>query len=138
MNNLPDLSILNRLSPEEKALALEILKEYSGLGRYNLECVPKKLNDSILQYFKTIYYPEFAIPSSLITKEMIVGIGNKKRITPVSYIYYDSMEDAITKSKKEFLEYEKWLFENGTDLSENKVLENREKLFPLGKVKTKL
>ena len=69
---------------------------------------------------------------------MIVGIGNKKRITPVSYIYYDSMDDAITKSKKDFLEYEKWLFENGTNLSEKKVLENREKLFPLGKVKTKL
>ena len=48
------------------------------------------------------------------------------------------MDDAITKSKKEFLEYEKWLFENGTNLSEKKVLENREKLFPLGKVKTKL
>ena len=69
---------------------------------------------------------------------MIVGIGNKKRITPVSYIYYDSIDDAITKSKKDFLEYEKWLFENGTNLSEKKVLENREKLFPLGKVKTKL
>ena len=116
----------------------EILKEHFGLGRYNLECIPQKLKDSILQYFKTIYYPEFAIPSSLITKEMIVGIGNKKRITPVSYIYYDSMDDAITKSKKDFLEYEKWLFENGTNLSEKKVLENREKLFQLGKVKAKL
>lgn len=26
----------------------EILKEHFGLGQYNLECVPKKLKDSIL------------------------------------------------------------------------------------------
>lgn len=32
MNNLPDLSALNSLSPEERALALEILKEYSQEG----------------------------------------------------------------------------------------------------------
>jgi hypothetical protein len=33
MNNLPDLSILDSLSPEEKALAMEILKEYSQEGQ---------------------------------------------------------------------------------------------------------
>ena len=32
MNNLPDLSVLDGLSPEEKALAMEILKEYSESG----------------------------------------------------------------------------------------------------------
>lgn len=32
MNNLPDLSILDSLSPEERALAMEILKEYSESG----------------------------------------------------------------------------------------------------------
>ena len=32
MNNLPDLSVLDSLSPEEKALAMEILKEYSESG----------------------------------------------------------------------------------------------------------
>lgn len=116
----------------------ELLKEYFGLGQYNLECVPKELKDSILQYFKTIYYPEFAIPSSLIKKDMIIGIGNKKRITPISYVYYDTMSDTITKNQKSFLEYEKWLFENGTNLSEKKVLENRKKLFPLGEFDKKL
>ena len=116
----------------------ELLKEYFGLGQYNLECVPKELKDSILQYFKTIYYPEFAIPSSLIKKDMIIGIGNKKRITPISYVYYDTMSDTVTKNQKSFLEYEKWLFENGTNLSEKKVLENRKKLFPLGEFDKKL
>jgi hypothetical protein len=33
MNNLPDLSILNGLSKEERALAIEILKEYSQDGQ---------------------------------------------------------------------------------------------------------
>ena len=33
MNNLPDLSALNTLSPEERELALEILKEYSQDGQ---------------------------------------------------------------------------------------------------------
>lgn len=116
----------------------ELLKEHFGLGQYNLECVPRELKDSILQYFKTIYYPEFAIPSSLIKKDMIIGIGNKKRITPISYVYYDTMSDTITKNQKSFLEYEKWLFENGTNLSEKKVLENRKKLFPLDEFDKKL
>lgn len=109
----------------------ELLKEYFGLGQYNLSCVPNGYKDSILQYFKTIYFPEFAIPSSLINKDMIVGIGNKKRITPISYIYYDDMEDSIRKSEQNFLEYEKWLFENGTNVTKDLVLENSEKLFPI-------
>ena len=116
----------------------EILKDHFGLGKYNLDCISKKLKDSILQFFKTIYYPEFSIPSCLITKDMIVGIGNKKRITPVNYIYYDDMNDAIRKSEKDFLEYEKWLFENGTDLSEDEVLQNCKKLFPLSESNKKL
>ena len=116
----------------------ELLKEHFGLGRYNLEFVPKELKDSILQYFKTIYFPEFAIPSSLIKKDMIIGIGNKKRITPINYVYYDTMSDTINKNQKSFLEYEKWLFENGTNLSEKKVLENSKKLFPLGEFDKKL
>lgn len=33
LNNIPDLSALNNLSPEERALALEILKEYSQDGQ---------------------------------------------------------------------------------------------------------
>lgn len=33
MNNLPDLSVLDNLSPEERKLALEILKEYSQDGQ---------------------------------------------------------------------------------------------------------
>jgi hypothetical protein len=33
LNNTPDLSALNNLSPEERALALEILKEYSQEGK---------------------------------------------------------------------------------------------------------
>lgn len=110
----------------------ELLKEYFGLGEYNLKCVSKKLKDSILQYFKTIYYPEFAIPNSLVTKEMIVGIGDKKRITPISYIYYDDMIDIIRESEKSFLEYEKWLFANGTEVSKEKILENSKFLFPIG------
>ena len=33
MSNLPDLSVLDGLSPEERKLALEILKEYSQDGQ---------------------------------------------------------------------------------------------------------
>lgn len=109
----------------------ELLKEHFGFGQYNLSCVPNSHKDTILQYFKTIYFPEFAIPSSLINKDMIVGIGNKKRITPINYIYYDDMEDSIRKSEQNFLEYEKWLFENGTNVTIDLVLENSEKLFPI-------
>ena len=116
----------------------EILKEHFGLGQYNLECVCDELKDSILRYFKTIYYPEFAIPNALITKDMIVGIGNKKRITPISYIYYDAMEDIIRKSEQDFLNYEKWLFNNGTNLSLHEILDNSKKLFPLEKNNKKL
>lgn len=36
MNSLPDLSALNSLSPEERALALEILKEYSEDGKSDI------------------------------------------------------------------------------------------------------
>ena len=62
---------------------------------------------------------------------MIVGIGNKKRITPINHIYYDDMEDSIRKSEQNFLEYEKWLFENGTNVTIDLVLENSERLFPI-------
>lgn len=116
----------------------EILKEHFGLGQYNLECIHDELKDSILRYFKTIYYPEFAIPNSLITKDMIVGIGNKKRITPISYIHYDTMEDIIRKNEQDFLNYEKWLFNNGTNLSLKEVSSNSEKLFPLEHTNKKL
>lgn len=115
----------------------ELLNEYFGLGKYNLRYVPDKLKDSILKYFETIYFPEFAIPSDLITKDMIVGIGNKKRFTQISHMHYDIDNDVI-KNQKDFLEYEKWLFENGTNLSQQKVLENKEKLFPLDEFNKKL
>lgn len=109
----------------------QLLIKYFGLGQYNLNCAPKEYKDAILQYFETIYFPEFAIPSSLITNNMIVGIGNKKSITPISYVYYDDMADCIIKSEQNFLEYEKWLFENGTNVTKDLVLENRKKLFPI-------
>lgn len=110
----------------------EILKEHFGLGKYNLGCVRKELKGDVLQFFDSIYYPEFAIPSGIITKDMIVGIGNKRRITPISYIDYHDMNNAIYKSEKSFLEYEKWLFAHGTNLSLEEVLEHKEELFPIG------
>lgn len=118
----------------------EILKKHFGLGKYNLSELPNKLKDYLLQSFKTIYYPEFAIPRTLITNGMIVGIGDKKRITPMGYLY-DDIYDCITNSKQNFLEYEKWLFENQTNVSKDLVLENFELLFPIGdynKVKKKI
>ena len=54
MNNLPDLSALNNLSPEERALALEILKEYSQDGQ-----------SAILEDLKYSDYEE--IPVDIIT-----------------------------------------------------------------------
>lgn len=116
----------------------EILRQYFGLGEYNLKCVPKELKDSILCYFKTVYYPEFAIPKSLITKDRIVGIGNKNRITPINYIHYETMHETVLKSEKAFLDYEKWLFQNGTNVSKEMILENSETLFPLGSIDKRL
>lgn len=116
----------------------EILNEYFGLGTYRLSYVPKNLKDSILEYFDIIYYPEFAIPESLIKKDMIVGIGNDKRITPVSYIYYDILEETITESQKSFLNYEKWLFENGINVFKEIILEERKTLFPINNINKNL
>lgn len=116
----------------------EILKNHFGLGRYNLGCVRKDLKDKVLQYFEKIYFPEFAIPVSLITSDMIVGIGNNKRITPINNIYYNEMNDIILKSERDFIEYERWLFLNGTNVSKGKVLENSKALFPIGEDNRKL
>lgn len=113
-------------------MAYDILNEHFGLGQYNLECVPENLKDSLLQYFKTIYYPEFAIPDSCISTDMIVGIGTKTRITPLTREYYDQITESILESEKSFLEYEKWLFNNGTNVSINKVLQYKDNLFPIG------
>ena len=65
MNNLPDLSALNSLSPEERALALEILKEYSQDGQSAL------LHD--LQYSD---YEEIPVDiMTFITEERYLGRG---------------------------------------------------------------
>lgn len=110
----------------------ELLDECFGLGKYNLDCVPESKKDSLLQYFEIIYYPEFAIPDNFVTKDMIVGIGSKTRITPLTREYYDQMTKIILESEQSFLEYEKWLFKNGTNVSINKVLEHKKSLFPIG------
>lgn len=116
----------------------DILKKYFGLGKYYLECVPKELKDSILNFFKTIYYPEFAIPKNVITKEMIVGIGDKNRITSINSKYYNTMHETVIKNEKIFLNYEKWLFQHGTHVSTELILENSGTLFPLGNITRKL
>ena len=61
-------------------IAIIISCNQFGLGAYNLFCVSDKYKDELLKYFKTIYYPEFAIPNFLITNDMIVGIDNQKRM----------------------------------------------------------
>ena len=65
MNNLPDLSALNNLSPEERALALEILKEYSQDGQSAI------LNDLKYSDFEEI--PVDII--TFITEEKYLGRG---------------------------------------------------------------
>ena len=65
MNNLPDLSILNSLSPEERALALEILKEYSQDGQ-----------SAILEDLKYSDYEEIPVDIiTFITEEKYLGRG---------------------------------------------------------------
>lgn len=115
----------------------ELLNEHFGLGEYNLAWVPADLKDCLLQYFEIIYYPEFAIPDTFITTDMIVGIGNQTRITPFNREYYDQVTNSVLKSEKAFVEYEKWLFNNGTNVSSEKVLEYKDTLFPISKVLTK-
>lgn len=65
MNNLPDLSALNNLSPEERALALEILKEYSQDGQ-----------SAILEDLKYSDYEEIPVDIiTFITEEQYLGRG---------------------------------------------------------------
>ena len=65
MNNLPDLSALNNLSPEERALALEILKEYSQDGQ-----------SAILEDLKYSDYEEIPVDIiTFITEERYLGRG---------------------------------------------------------------
>jgi hypothetical protein len=112
----------------------ELLSNYFSLGQYNISCVPNGYKDSLLKYFNTIYLPEFAIPIEFIKNEMIVGISNmnnKDRIAPISYVGYDTLSSSINNSEKNFLEYEKWLFDNGTNVSKDLVMNNFNKLFPL-------
>ena len=108
----------------------ELLNEHFGLGTYNYnKSVPD--NISLLKYFETIYYPEFAIPTSLINKNMIIAIGNDI-MTPVGNTSYDTLYAAIRKSEAGFLKYETWLFEYGTNVKEKVVLEHASELFPIG------
>ena len=62
---------------------------------------------------------------------MIVGIENKKRITPINNIYFYELNDIILKNQSDFLEYEKWLFANGTNISKDLVLKKSKSLFPI-------
>lgn len=65
MNNLPDLSAINSLSPEERALALEILKEYSQEGQ-----------SAILEDLKYSDYEEIPVDIiTFITEERYLGRG---------------------------------------------------------------
>ena len=65
MNNLPDLSILDSLSPEEKALAMEILKEYSQEGQ-----------SAILEDLKYQDYEEIPVDiMTFISDERYLGRG---------------------------------------------------------------
>lgn len=65
MSNLPDLSALNSLSPEERALALEILKEYSQDGQ-----------SSILEDLKYSDYEEIPVSiTEFISNDRYLGRG---------------------------------------------------------------
>jgi hypothetical protein len=65
LNNLADLSALNNLSPEERALALEILKEYSQDGQ-----------SAILEDLKYSDYEEIPVDIiTFITEERYLGRG---------------------------------------------------------------
>ena len=65
MSNTPDLSVLNSLSPEERALALEILKEYSKDGQ-----------SAILDDLKYSDYEEIPVDIiTFITEEKYLGRG---------------------------------------------------------------
>ncbi len=110
----------------------DILKKHMGISRYNMNFSSDSIpEDSLLKYFKTIYFPEFAIPKDIISKDMIVGIGNKVRITPISYISKDDMSQITTKNQADFLKYEKWLFHHGTNLKAKDILNNIDELFPI-------
>lgn len=65
MNNLPDLSILNGLSKEERALAIEILKEYSQDGQ-----------SAILEDLKYSDFEEVPVDIiTFITEQQYLGRG---------------------------------------------------------------
>lgn len=81
----------------------DILKKYFGFGNYNMKAVKNK--DPLMKYFDEVYFPEFAIPSILIKKNMIVGIGNKNRLTPVNDNYDNNLYRKVLDNQKQFLNY---------------------------------
>ena len=110
----------------------ELLKSHIGLGEYNMNySITSIMEDDLFKEFKKIYFPEFAIPKEYISKEMIVGIGNKTRITPVRGSYFFSLSKVVNKNQKDFLNYVRWLFEHGTELKEKEVLSHIKELFPI-------
>jgi hypothetical protein len=65
LNNTPDLSALNSLSTEERALAMEILKEYSQEG-----------HSAILDDLKYSDFEEIPVDIiTFITEEQYLGRG---------------------------------------------------------------
>lgn len=109
-----------------------LLKKYLGVGEYELDKYKKEAKSEVLQHFKKINYPEFALPSDKINNDMLVGIGDEKRITPVRSMYFDHINNAIEANKQSYLAYQNWLFSNGTDIEMEKVIGNMESLFPIG------
>lgn len=108
----------------------EVLKKHFGFGTYNIRCLPYRLQEKFLTFFDKLYFPEFAIPENEITKDMIVGIGDRIRITPITTTY-DNMCSSIKKSKEGFINYQKWLINNGTNVKLDKIKQVADELFPI-------
>lgn len=93
-----------------------ILKQHFGFGHY-------VINDSsietemLLESFKnkTLLYPEFAVPSSMITQDMIIGIGDEKRIKPLNIkkddLLFDPLYELILENQYKYLNYLKKMYE---------------------------
>ena len=55
----------------------------------------------------------------------------------INDIYFYELSDIILKNQSDFLEYEKWLFKNGTNVSKDLVLKKSKSLFPINSRKWK-
>lgn len=109
-NNLHYTSIAAYDIPET------ILKQHFNFGHYVINDSATE-TEMLLESFKhkTLLYPEFAVPSSMITQDMIIGIGDERRIKPLNVDeedpLFDPLYELILENQSKHLNYLRDMFQ---------------------------